>query len=247
MLTKNELKYYTSLLQKKYRKRENKFIAEGKRLVEEGLKSGRQCEVVLISRSYSEGMDVSAYADWRIEIIPDNEFKKLSDTKTPQGIAAVFVKPENILSGNSGLIVGLENVSDPGNMGTIIRTCDWFGINKIILSGDCADPYSPKTLRSTMGAVFHVDVITDNDFYETLNELKSKGYRILCADMEGENIFVYTKEDKSIMVFCNEANGPSERLLELSDAKINIPKIGQGESLNVASAAAVVIAELTKQ
>ena len=232
MLTKNELKYYSSLLQKKYRNREKKFIVEGERFVKEGLESNFECEIVILSNNYAAGHDELKFKGIRSEIVDANNFIKLADTKTPQGILAVFNKPESITDYNSSLIVALEDISDPGNLGTIIRTCDWFGIKEVILSNDCADLYSPKVLRSTMGSIFHLDVDEDEQFYETLAGLKSKGYELICADMKGEDIYQFKPQNKTVAVFCSEAAGPSKKLLSLIDKRVTIPKLGNAESLN---------------
>ncbi|MFC2082399.1 TrmH family RNA methyltransferase [Bacteroidota bacterium] len=245
MLTKNELKYYSSLLQKKYRNSEKKFIVEGERIVKEGLNSNFTCEIVILSTEYSADHDDLEFGGIRTEIIDNNYFVKLSDTKTPQGIIGVFNKFEKSVDYNSNLIVALEDISDPGNLGTIIRTSDWFGVEQIFLSGDCTDLYSPKVLRSTMGSIFHIDVNEDEQFYESLAEMKSKGYEIICADMNGEDIYQFKQEDKTVIIFCSEAYGPSQKLLSLIDRRVTIPKLGKAESLNVASAAAVIISKLT--
>ncbi|HEX2982541.1 MAG TPA: RNA methyltransferase substrate-binding domain-containing protein, partial [Ignavibacteriales bacterium] len=129
MLTKNEIKYYSSLLQKKYRKEENKFIAEGKRLVEDGLLSGARAELAAVTHEFAESGDPLLKAidkkRVRLEILSTQEFKKLSDVEHPQGIAAVFSVPESKPLSSSNIYVALENISDPGNLGTIFRTCDW--------------------------------------------------------------------------------------------------------------------------
>ena len=139
----------------------------------------------------------------------------------------------------------LDNISDPGNLGTIIRNCDWFGIKNILLSENIVDYTNPKVIRSSMGSVFHVNLFEGIDA-ETLLKLKSQGYEILCADLEGENIFSHQRNKKTILILSSESHGPSKEFLEISDKKICIPKIGDAESLNVASASAVLLAILTK-
>ncbi|MGE5431861.1 MAG: TrmH family RNA methyltransferase [Syntrophomonadaceae bacterium] len=252
MLSKIELKYYASLLRKKIRIEEEKFLAEGRRMVEEGLHSVYKCEIVFASTHFRENnpdfMEQLTDLNLRIENVTNSDFLKLSDTENPQGVAAVFKMPDvkgNI--GKSDLIVALENVSDPGNAGTIIRTSDWFGIKEVILSQNSVELYNPKVLRSSMGSVFHLHAFESPDFFETLRELKSKGYKILCADMEGEDVFGFNPKEKSVIVLSSEAQGPSEELLSLSDNVLSIPKLGRAESLNVASASAVMLAEITRK
>ncbi|HEY6626916.1 MAG TPA: TrmH family RNA methyltransferase, partial [Ignavibacteriaceae bacterium] len=167
----------------------------------------------------------------------------------PQGIAAVFVKSELEFSpelfSNDKIIVMIDNISDPGNLGTIIRTCDWFGVKNILLSENIVDYTNPKVIRSSMGSVFHVNLYEDVNEGQ-LNKLRENDFEILCADTEGKNVFTYRSEKKKILILSSEANGPSIEIEKMSDKKICIPKIGNAESLNVASAAAVLLAQLTK-
>lgn len=249
MLTQNELKYYSSLKQKKYRQKENKFIIEGKRLVEEALKSKYRCELVIMSQSFLDKNKPPAFSrHLRTEIINDKSYQKLTDTKSPQGISAVMFMLPAVLGINSDekLIIALENISDPGNVGTIIRTCDWFGVHSVIISQGSVDLYNPKVIRSTMGSLFHISIFESADFYDDLLKLKKKGMKILCSDMDGRNIFTYKGKGNSVLVMSNEAHGPTETALKLSDDILTIPKQGKAESLNVASAAAVMIAQLTR-
>lgn len=254
MISKNELKLYSSLLKKKYRDRENKFLVEGTKIVIEGLGSKFNCDVVIVTHEFYEFNTeiIERLNDFlvRLEVITNHEFMKITDTQSPQGIAAVFTKPVTGANGvshiSSDLIVCLENISDPGNVGTILRNCDWFGVSEILLDSTCADVYNPKTVRSSMGSIFHVSVYDGIDLFETIPVLKKKGYEVVCADLEGENVFEFGKQGKYILLFANEANGPSGMALSLADIKITIPKRGKAESLNVANASAVILAELTK-
>lgn len=252
MLSKIELKYYSSLLRKKIRSEEGKFLCEGRRMIEEGLHSSFKCEIVFASTHFRENnpdfMKSLEEFNLRTEPVTNSDFQKLSDTENPQGIAAVFHMPgvkEHI--GKSDLIVALENVADPGNAGTIIRTGDWFGIKEVVLSENSVELYNPKVLRSSMGSVFHLKAFESPNFFDTLRDLKSKGYRILCADMEGENVFDFVPDAKSVLVLSSEAQGPSEELLSMSDNVLAIPRLGRAESLNVASASAVILAEITRK
>ncbi len=254
MISKNDIKYYSSLLNKKYRERENKFLVEGTKITAESLNSNYKCEIVFVTPEYLDKNKVFTNGiiekNLRIEVINNRDFLKLSDTVNPQGIAAVLnipalvdVKIENLFN---SLIVCLENISDPGNTGTIIRNSDWFGINDLILSKNCAEIYNPKTIRASMGSIFHVNLYPGINLPVTLSELKNKGFKILCADLQGLNIFDYKLDYKSILIFSNEANGPTPQLLNIADNKITIPKFGKAESLNVASASAVILGEFAK-
>lgn len=251
MLSKNAIKYYSTLLNKKYRQRERKFLVEGKRLVEEALKSRFECEVLIATQKFSNenaGLFEAFGTTVKIEVVKEVDFKRLSDTKNSQGIIGAFKmgQIDFVFNQKTDFILALESISDPGNVGTIIRNADWFGIADILLSEDCTDIFNPKVLRASMGSVFHVDFSDSVDFYLELENLKKSGYKILVADMDGENVYSYVKEEKIVLVVCNEAHGPSAKLIELANQKITIPKKGKAESLNVASASAVLLNELTK-
>lgn len=252
MLTKNEIKYYSSLQKKRVRTEEGKFLTEGKRLVEEGLKSNFKCETVIVSSHFNETnpeyIEELQKSHFNLQVIHNRDFDSLSDTDNPQGIAAVFEIPEanEKRIKHPGLVVALEDISDPGNAGTIIRTCDWFGVGEIILSRNSVDIYNSKVIRSSMGSVFHINVRESEDFLSDLEELKAEHYTIICADMNGENVYSFKPLKRSVVVFANEANGPSREVLQLSDKIVTIPRFGAAESLNVASAAAVIISEMVK-
>ena len=251
MLTKRELKYYSSLNKVKYRKIEQKFIVEGIKLVDEAINSIFDCEVIIVSSSFSESHSdkLNKYKHTTIvQTISDNDFVTIADTHTPQGILAIMEIPlqRYIDETKENTVVALENISDPGNVGTIIRTCDWFGIKDIIISSNSVDIYNPKVIRSTMGSLFHINIHISENIYGTLKALQKNGKLILCTDMNGRNIYTTDKDKSSVLVFSNEASGPTERLLEISDSTITIPKFGDAESLNVATAAAVIISEFVK-
>ncbi len=181
-------------------------------------------------------------------MIKTAELSKLCDTKTPQGIVGVFhfraESAQELL--NEKIIIALENISDPGNMGTILRNCDWFGIKNILLSPDCAEMYNPKVIRASAGSLFHLNVFEEKDFIGSLITLKESGFKLVCTDLNGSDLYEYQKNEKDLIILANEANGPTENLLGICDHKITIPKIGEAESLNVASASAVILSELTR-
>ncbi len=249
MISKNKLKYYSSLLRKKNRDTEKKFIAEGLKTVEEGLNSGFSCETVLVTDEFEESNKgyLKKYKI-QVETVEPGDFSKLAETVTPQGIAAVFdyPPPRNPEFITSDLVVCLENISDPGNLGTIIRNCDWFGIKDIILSKNCTDVYNSKTIRSTMGSLFHINIYKDVELPDWLRSVKKKDYKILCAEMEGENLFTIQKSKKNILILSSESHGPSQEVLSLSDIRVTIPRYGNAESLNVASASAVLLSGLVQ-
>ena len=253
MITRNELKYYSSLSQKKFRESELKFIVEGLKNVEEGLDSHYDCEIVLTTFEFAE-LHKNFLSDVkrkkiRIEILRSQDFIRISETKSPQGIAAVFryaklkFYPDKT---ESNVLVYLDNISDPGNLGTIIRTCDWFGINEILISKFSVDYLNPKAIRASMGSIFHLYIFEEVE-PALLDDLKLNNYRIICSDLDGKNIYDYKFPDKIVLVFSNEATGPSEVVKTIADDVITIPKYGNAESLNVAIASGIILSKCVEK
>ena len=253
MITRNELKYYSSLSQKKFRESELKFIVEGLKNVEEGLDSHYDCEIVLTTFEFAE-LHKNFLSDVkrkkiRIEILRSQDFIRISETKSPQGIAAVFryaklkFYPDKT---ESNVLVYLDNISDPGNLGTIIRTCDWFGINEILISKFSVDYLNPKAIRASMGSIFHLYIFEEVE-PALLDDLKLNNYRIICSDLDGKNIYDYKFPDKIVLVFSNEATGPSEVVKTIADDVITIPKYGNAESLNVAVASGIILSKCVEK
>jgi len=248
-MTHEELKYYSSLLRKKYRSTEKKFLVEGKKSVLEGIESNFFCEKIFVSQKFFENTrSRKLFKRIEVEVLKKSELLRLTDTMTPQGITAVFKIPANkkIEEITSDTIVYAENIADPGNLGTIIRICDWFGVETLLVSDNTVDVYNTKVIRSSMGSIFHINIIEDVE-NNTLEILKKKGYKLLCADLQGEDIYDFDIPSKKIIAFGNESAGPSEELLKRSNHKITIPKFGKAESLNVASASAIILSEVAKK
>lgn len=251
MITQKEIKYYASLLHKKYRQLERKFIVEGGKLISEGIESGFHPEIILTTSTFYEEQSgfFDSIKEYRIEKIKTAEFQRLTDTKSPQQIAAVFPFFNRTVSWPGKVIAGryvfLDNISDPGNAGTIIRNCDWFGITDVLLSEGSVELYNPKLIRATMGSLFHLNLY-ENVKPQSLEVLKEKGYKIICSDIKGESVIDFKFPPRSVIVFSNEAHGPGSMVRETADFTISINRKGKAESLNVASASAVILALLTK-
>ena len=252
MITRNELKYYTSLLQKKFRNSENKFLAEGKKIVLEGLKSHCRIDKIFVTEKFLEKEKeyTKRLRSLKTEIIKvkSQDFRRISDTKSPEGIAAAFEIQKdkiNLSSIKDSVIVYIEDISDPGNLGTIIRNCDWFGIKNVLLSKESAEVYNPKVIRASMGSIFHLNIFEDIGLNEIL-KLKETGYEFVCSDLSGINIFNFKKKKHTLLFLANESNGPSAQLRLITDKVVTIEGKGRAESLNVASASAVLLSELTK-
>jgi RNA methyltransferase, TrmH family len=253
MTSKNDLKYFSSLLIKKFRQQEKKFIVEGLKIVEEGLNSSYKCDVVFVTPafidSFPEVINILKKKSEKILEIKSVDFQKISDTKSPQGIAAVFNKhyPKiNVSRLTDKIVVLIDNISDPGNLGTILRTCDWFGLYNVLISDQSVEYLNPKVIRATMGSIFHLNIY-DEIFENDLANLKSNGYQIICSDIKGKNIFSYKTSKKSVLTFSNESNGPSDMIKSLADDFITVPGKGRAESLNVSSAAAIIISRLVNE
>ena len=251
MITQRDLKYYSSLLIKKFRSDEEKFLVEGLKIVEEGLASDFSCEAIFATPAFIDSfpdlIDKIKNKTSRLIQLKSAEFQRISDTRSPQGIAAVFnksVPKKKIDERKDKFLVFLDNISDPGNLGTILRTCDWFGIKAILISNQSVEYLNPKVIRASMGSVFHLDIYEDIDF-EELKKLKKKGYEIFCTDLKGNDFKKFKTQNNSIITFSNESLGPSEFLKELATDYITIPKKGKAESLNVSSAAAIILSEIT--
>lgn len=252
MLSKDNrlVKQALKLKQKKYREEEGKFIIEGIRFVEEGIKEGA-VEYVLYSTKLQEtrGSERILKSSADIYEVTSDVINELSDTENPQGVVAVVKKrnwsPEDI---KNDFVLIADGIQDPGNMGTIIRTCDAAGVGGIVIIKGTVDIYNPKTLRSTMGSIFHIPILLYNDFESLADELKGKGYNIYAASLDTEN-FLYDCDFKAKTAFVigNEANGIPKEHMDLCTHKIKIPILGSAESLNAAVAGAVVIYEAVRQ
>lgn len=226
-----------SLHKKKYRDEYELFFIEGMKSVKEAINFNWEIENVLYSPdmiNYDLGIEGA--------IVSKEILCKISDTVTPQGIVAVCKikneKIENLVDKRK--IVYLDKVQDPGNVGTIIRTADAFGIDSVVLSKECADVYSPKVVRSTMGSIFHLPVIRDVE----IEELKKLNKKIYSSSLSGKEKFKI--EDNAVLVIGNEGNGISDETKKVTDEFIKIKMPGNAESLNASIAAGILMYEFTK-
>ncbi|MDA3844840.1 MAG: RNA methyltransferase [Candidatus Kapabacteria bacterium] len=241
-ISKNTINLLKALSTKKGRKSSGLFLVEGIKMCMELPSCNMQTDFIVISdsaedeaRKLAGKLSASGSA---VYSATDAQIRKISDTQTPQGIiAAVKINDEPLVISDRMLI--LNGVSDPGNVGTIIRTADWFGFDSIILDSECADIYNPKVVRSTMGSIFRTNIHRTDDLPNLLkNELKD--HEIFAAVLDhSESIIDCKPTDRFGIILGNESQGISKKITELSDRRFRIPGIGQAESLNVASAAAV--------
>lgn len=235
-------KYYRSLLQKKYRIKENLFLAEGAVVIREAL-DFTDPKYVAIEDNKDFGEIINLLEERKIpyDIYDREVFETLSDTKTPQGIIGYFEVENKTFEPKPGKYLYLDGVKDPGNIGTIIRTAEAFGIDGVLLSSECAELYSPKVVRSTMASIFRTKVYSDINLMDIRNRFK-----IVCADLKGKNIREKTNWDNTIVVIGSEAKGVSKEILEICDEAVLIPMDKNIDSLNAAVAASLFMYEMTK-
>lgn len=249
-LTNNELKLIGSLQNKKFRDINNLYVIEGEHLIDEYLKSDLPDENVkyIIARNDYQNYDLEErVAGFNIHTLNRAKFEKLCDTKSPQGILAVIEKKKIYSNEQSRFVVALENINDPGNLGTILRTCYWFGVDKVLISENSADLYNPKTIRSTQGSMFHLSIETDVNLKTELENYYKNGFNVFVTSLDGKPISGELKTDKCVLVFGNEANGISYDIQENKDFKqIKIESYTDCESLNVSVSAGILISEFRR-
>ncbi|WP_431127262.1 TrmH family RNA methyltransferase [Flagellimonas flava] len=238
MVTKNQIKLVTSLQQKKYRSQHRLFVVEGKKSVGELLAEG----LVPFKIFVDPGMKGMDFGD--VVSATTRDLKQMSGQTTPSGVLGVFHMPEPKESKEADWIVALDAVRDPGNLGTIIRLCDWFGIKHLVCSPDTVDCYNPKVLQATMGSIARVQI----DYMELLNFLKTTNLPVYGAFMDGETVYKEDIPKKGILVMGNEANGISKEVEQAIAKRVSIPQFGvkSAESLNVATATAILLNEIRR-
>lgn len=244
MLTKNTIKQIASLRQQKFRKELGLFVVEGRKMVEELLHS--DFEIVGLYATETFLTDYPAFA--KAEIASEVQMQQMSGQDTPPGILAVVKIPQQgEIKTTSRLILALDGIANPGNMGTLIRTAEWFGIHDVVCSSDCVELWNPKVVQATMGSLFRVKVwSTDLPYF--LTQAKAKGKSIYGALLEGENLFQMQAKPEGILVIGSESHGIRPEVLPCITHPITIPRVDDSktESLNAAVAGAILMAEMTK-
>ena len=242
----NELvKEIKKLKEKKYR--DNKFVVEGIKMLKEAIIEKADINLIVVSQEAEKNIDVDISKYNKI-IVTDKVFKTLTDVVSPQGILAIINKKENKdLDISSDYIIALDGIQDPGNLGTIIRTADSASLKQIIVSKNTVDAYSPKVIRSTMGAIFRVNIIEVESLAYTLKKLKNNNFNIITTSLDTNNSIYDISYNKSVVVIGNEANGVSREVLDLADYKVKIPMLGKTESLNASVATGIMIYEYVRR
>lgn len=241
MISKNQISLITSLKQKKYRLQHGLFVAEGLKTISELLESEFE-----LHRLYTTTLN-DGVADVLQSRISPSELARISFLKTPNTALALFKLPEPVPINPTGLIVALDDIRDPGNLGTIIRLCDWFGVRDLVCSTTSADCYNPKVVQASMGSIARVNISYVNlpEFLANLPEVARFG-----AFMDGDQVYTASLPLPAVLVLGNEANGISEAVEHELDQHIGIPRFGTlqaTESLNVANATAVLLSEFRRR
>lgn len=254
MITSTSNQQVKNLLQlqkkSKVRKEQGVFVVEGVKMFREA--PADWIVKTYVSQEFLKKEEAAVLKGRDYEIVEDRVFKTMSDTMTPQGILAVVRQPvsslETLLNDPAPFFMVLENIQDPGNLGTILRTAEGAGVNGILMSRDTVDIFNPKTIRSTMGSVYRVPFLYVEDICETVRKLKNKGISAYAAHLKGTGSYDeqdYTKG--TAFLIGNEGNGLTDELADLADTYIRIPMYGKVESLNAAIASAVLMYEAQRQ
>jgi TrmH family RNA methyltransferase len=241
LVTKSQVKYIQSLGHKKFRDAEAVFVAEGPKIVEELLRvSGIRCRQVYALKEWISAVDLPE--DAPVQAVSEAELERLSGLSTPNRVLALFEKPSFPPPDfNKGMTVVLDGIQDPGNLGTIIRIADWFGISRVLCTGDSADAFNTKTIQSTMGSIGRVQVIYDDPagLMRQNRELP-----VYAAVLGGKDLYGIQRTGEGWLVIGNESRGIRPGLLELATDRITIPGSGRAESLNAAVAAGIILSHL---
>lgn len=245
----NLFKEIKKLKEKKHRIKSNKYLIEGLRFVEEAIKSKVSIDSIIFTESFKEkNPELFLKINENIKLIQMNEalLKQLCSTENPQGIVGVInMQNKELKSGE--LVVLVDKVQDPGNMGTIIRTAHAAGAAGIIMTKGTVDIYNDKTLRSTMGSIFYIPIVED-DSLDFVKSLKKEGYKLVVSSLQGKNNFFEENLQGKVMIAVgNEGNGVSDEVYDIADIKVKIPMPGEAESLNVAVATSIMIYEKIRQ
>ena len=232
---------WRSLKDRKGRDELHAFMVEGPKMVEEALRSQFPVRTVLIREGYEPPFPVPA--ETQVCMLSENVFQSVCDTKTPQGIAAVTGISIQPLKGR--FLLALDGIQDPGNMGTMIRTADAAGFEGMILSRDCADVFSPKVIRSTMGSIFRMTFSFPDSLASSLCSLRDSGFAVISSQLDGEPF--YHRESVSaplVLIIGNEGNGISDEVKSVASHHFRLPMNGGAESLNAAVAAGIMMYDL---
>ena len=251
----NELiKHIKKLKDKKYRDENNEYIVEGVKLIEEAVQEKARIKKIIVCEDTTRTYEIPTHvmleiAKYECVYVTDKIFSAITQVTNPQGVMAIIEKnAENQqIDYTQDIIIALDNVQDPGNLGTILRTVDSIGLNQIIVSKDTVDAFNSKVVRSTMGAIFRVKIIEVENLIQTIKEMRKHHFKLLVTSLQTENSIYDIEFNKKIIVIGNESNGVSKEIQDMADEKTKIPMLGKTESLNASVAAGVVMYEYLRQ
>ena len=248
------IKHIIKLKEKKYRKEYNEYIIEGAKIVQEAIQEKAKIKQIIISENAINTDLMQNHLKEELQKIdyiqvPSKIFKLISEVEKPQGILAIIEKEkqEENIDVNQDIILALDDLQDPGNLGTIIRTADSVGLKQILISKGTTEAYNPKVIRSTMGAIFRVKIIECENLKETLKRLQKNNFKIMVTDLNTDKSIYDIKLQKKVIIIGNEANGVSEEIKNIADTRAIIPMFGKTESLNASIATGVILYEYVRQ
>lgn len=251
----NELiKHIRKLKDKKYRDESNEYVVEGVKLVEEAVKENAKIKQIIVCEDTTRTYEIPTHimleiAKYECISVSDKIFNIITQVTNPQGIMAIIEKnAQNAkIDYTQDMIVVLDDVQDPGNLGTILRTVDSIGLNQIIVSKGTADAFNSKVVRSTMGAIFRIKIIEVENLAQAIKEMRKHHFKLMVTSLQTKNSIYDIDFNKKIIVIGNEANGVSKEIQDMADEKAKIPMLGRTESLNASVAAGVVMYEYVRQ
>ena len=248
------IKHIIKLKEKKYRKEYNEYIIEGAKIVQEAIQEKVKIKQIIISENaINTDLILNHLKEEQQKInyikVPSNIFKLISEVEKPQGVLAIIEKEkqEENIDVNQDIILALDDLQDPGNLGTIIRTADSVGLKQILISKGTTEAYNPKVIRSTMGAIFRVKIIECENLKETLKKLQKNNFKVMVTDLNTDKSIYDIKLQKNVIIIGNEANGVSKEIKNMADTRAIIPMFGKTESLNASIATGVILYEYVRQ
>lgn len=248
------IKHVKKLKDKKYRDLNNEFLIEGIKLIKEAIQENADIKQIIICEDCKETENISkeltySIAKYECIYVTKQVFNSITEVTNPQGILAVVSKStgKNDIDYTQDIIVALDDLQDPGNLGTILRTVDSVGLTQILVSKGTADCFNPKVVRSTMGAIFRVRIIECENLLDMLKQAKKHHYKTIVTSLQTENSIYDVDFNKKIIVVGNEANGVKKEIQDFADEKVKIPMLGKTESLNASVATGIVLYEYVRK
>lgn len=248
------IKHVKKLRDKKYRDIENEYMIEGIKLIAEAIQEKAPIKQIILCDDCEKNEAIPKDLMYEIAkydciYVTEKIFKYLSEVQEPQGILAIIEKnnQEMAIDYSQDIIVALDDIQDPGNLGTILRTVDSVGLTQILVSKGTADAYNPKVVRSTMGAIFRVKIIECEDLKQTLKEIKKHKFKVVVSSLQTQNTIYDIGYNKKVIIIGNEANGVEQEVQDMADEKVKIPMLGKTESLNASVATGIILYEYVRQ